>query len=408
MNNHNLDSLNPARFADLIASRERCVSASSDKISKEIFNPNSLAELMHPKVQHLKVSEITQHKNAKTFKLIPDRERGTLGCAYFVAGQYVNVFQSIDGGLYSRPYSLCSSPKESTLGYYMITVKKVKGGKVSEYILNNWKVGERVDVSAPRGEFTYEPLRDKRWVMGIAGGSGITPFLSMAKAIAQGDEDFNLTVLYGCQTEDDILFEKELLSLCQGCEKIKVVFVLSSGEKEGALRGFITDQIIKSHAPNEDFSVFICGPKLMKHFVEGELKKLNVEKRCIRNEVHGEVIDPREFEGYPSGVPERVKITVKVNGKELSFSANSNTTLLRILEENRVSPPSGCRSGECGFCRSRLVSGRVFIPQHLDKRRQADKLYGYIHPCCAYPLEDLTLEVLKNPQESLAPKAEEN
>ena len=109
-------------------------------------------------------------------------------------------------------------------GKYILTIKLVEGGLMSRYIFDTWTVGKEVEVSAPSGNFEYQPLRDADTVVCLAGGSGITPFISMANAIADGDEDFNMILLYGSRDAKNILFDKELQELSEKCDKIKVVY----------------------------------------------------------------------------------------------------------------------------------------------------------------------------------------
>lgn len=97
----------------------------------------------------------------------------------------------------TRPYSISFSPQEALDGKVTLTIKRVPGGIVSNYMLDHWKVGDKITLTGPLGEFVYLPVRDGSTVIGVAGGSGITPFHSFAKAIAEGDEDFNLVLLYG-------------------------------------------------------------------------------------------------------------------------------------------------------------------------------------------------------------------
>lgn len=160
-----------------------------------------------------------------------------------------------------------------------------------------------------------------------------------------------------------------------------------------ATQGFINAELIKKYAPKDEYSVFLCGPQAMISFADKELSKLKAEKKYIRHEVHGEVADPTEFADYPEDVPDTIKITVYVKGVKTEITASSKNTVLRILEANGVNPPSRCRGGECGFCHSKLMSGKVFIPKEIDKRRQADEKFGFIHPCCSYPSSDLEITV---------------
>ena len=146
---------------------------------------------------------------------------------------------------------------------------------------------------------TYCPLRDAKNIVAIAGGSGITPFLSLARAIDQGDENCTLTLLYGCRTSNEILFKSELDSLSEKNEKINIVYVLSNSDEDGYEKGFVGADIIKKYAPDGIYSIFVCGPGGMYKFLETELPKLRIERKYIRFEVFssGKKIDeePKEF-----------------------------------------------------------------------------------------------------------------
>ena len=353
-----------------------------------------MAKELHPNRQYLRVAEVICHgEDCKSFILVPNAERGTTACAYFSAGQYLSVFVNIDGNIHSRPYSIVSSPKESLKGRYQITVKAVENGLVSPYIINNWKVGTEVEASGPMGTFTYEPLRDAAHIIGIAGGSGITPFMSLAGAIADGDEDCSLTLLYGSTTSQNILFKEELESIKARCPKVKVIYVLSAEHADGYLYGYISAHYIRGYASDSPYSIFICGPQQMVSFMDEEMEKLGLEQKYIRHELHGELLNPTELLDYPKNVPEMIKLTVLCRGTSTEIEGVSSDSILRILEKNGIRAPSRCRSGECGFCRSRLISGDIYIPKSMDKRRMADNKYGYIHPCCTYPLGDITIEI---------------
>lgn len=387
MAKHNLDSLNPLKFTELIKNRETEIEKAKDEISTVDSNANALAQRLHPQKQILTISRIKEAEDAKIYTLTADK------CAYFTAGQYLSVSVNINGRIYSRPYSILSSPKDALKGFYEICVKRVEGGLVSNYILDNLNVGDVLEVSDPTGNFTYEPLRDAGHIIAIAGGSGITPFVSLAKAISEGSEDFALTIIYGSRKEKDILLKSELDEICRNSDKVKVVYVLSEENKEGFEQGFVNAELLGKYAPKDKYSVFLCGPQAMISFVDKELAKFNLESKYIRHEVHGEVADPSAFEEYPENVPDNLKITVIIKGEKTEFTANSKNTILRILEDNNINPPSRCRGGECGFCHSKLISGKVFIPKELDRRRQADEKFGFVHPCCSYPLSDLVIEV---------------
>lgn len=392
----NLRKLNPMDFTKMTPTRQAKIEAAPAKAlpPTDSYKPNELAKALHPSVQHLKVTKVIEHDaNAKSFWLEANPEKGTTALAWFSAGQYLSISLEIGAMKLSRPYSLSSSPQESKEGHYMLTIKRVEGGLASTYILDNWQTGTEVTASEPLGVFTYEPLRDAKTVIGIAGGSGITPFRSLAKAIADGNEDAELILLYGSRTLTDAIFQEEFKALESTCPKFKLVNVLSHEEKDGCETGFITAELIKKYAPTGDYSLFLCGPQAMYDFVDKEIATLGLRRKFVRHELFGEYFNPAKEADYPANVSPEFKLTVRIAGKEQTISAPADTSLLRTLEANGIAAPAHCRSGECGWCHSKLVTGEVYTPKSVDGRREADLIYGYIHPCCAFPLSDLTIEV---------------
>ena len=386
--------LNPLDFTKMNPKRQAIIEAApaAPLPATDSYVPNRIAKALHPDKQFVKVAEIVeQSADTKTFWLEPNAEKGTEKLAWFSAGQYLSVSLEIGSMKLTRPYSLSSSPREALAGRYGLTIKRVEGGLATNYILDNWTVGTEVTVSEPLGVFTYEPLRDAKTVIGVAGGSGITPFRSLAKAIADGDEDARLILLYGSRTMADAVFQEEFKAL-EG-EKFQLVNVLSHEEQPGCEHGFITAELIRKYAPEGEYSIFLCGPQAMYDFVDKEIETLNLRKKFIRHELFGEYFNPAKEADYPKNVAPEFKITVRIAGSEQTVTAPADTSILRSLEANGIAAPAHCRSGECGWCHSKLVSGEVYTPKSVDGRREADYIYGYIHPCCSFPLSDLVIEV---------------
>ncbi len=393
-----LKSLKAKKFLSMLSARQERFDSAKAELPEIGDNAMALAKALHPKRQYLKIAEVTERsEDCRSYTLVPDPDRGTTSLAYFGAGKYLTVFETIEDMPVTRAYSISSSPKDSLEGKYVLTIKLVDGGLMSKFIFDTWTVGKEVEVSAPSGNFEYQPLRDAKKVICLAGGSGITPFVSMANAVADGDEDFEMTLLYGSRDAKNILFKEELDELCEKCDKIKVVHVLSAQKgrcPKGTEKGFITAELIEKYAPaDEKYSVFLCGPQQMYAFVDKELEKLNLERKYIRHEMFGEFHNPGTQEDYPAGVPENVKITVTIQDKTYIVRGKSGDSVMQTLEKNGVSVPARCRSGECGFCHSHLISGKVYVPANLEYRRLADYKFGCIHPCCSFPLTDLEINV---------------
>lgn len=388
--------LNPMDFTKMTPEREAIIEKAPAKELPPLqsYKPNELAQALHPGKQYVKVAKIVEHsKDVKSYYLEADKENGTEQLAWFSAGQYLSVNLKIGSMKLNRPYSLSSSPREALEGIYMLTIKRVEGGLASQYILDNWDVGTKVEVSEPLGVFTYEPLRDAKTIIGIAGGSGITPFRSLAKAIADGDEDAELILLYGSRTLEDAVFQEEFKNLESTCPRFKLVNVLSHEERDGYENGFVTAELVKKYAPEGEYSIFLCGPQAMYEFVDKEIEKLNLRRKFIRHELFGEYFNPSKEADYPQNVALAFNVTVRIAGEERTITAKAEDSLLRSLEANGIAAPAHCRSGECGWCHSKLVSGEVYVPKSVDGRREADLIYGYIHPCCTFPLSDVVLEI---------------
>ncbi len=385
--------LNPNTFMEYAKERQDKIEA-AEAVIRDDFYLNRMAKVFHPDRQYMIIDKITElEKDTKLYRFVPDPARGTTRCAPFLAGQYLNIYLEIEGMKINRSYSISSSPAEARNGFYELTIKYVQDGLVSRYVLDNWKEGDAVELSGPAGNFSYQPLRDAETVICLAGGSGITPFCSLAKAITEGDEDFRLILLYGSRTADQILFKEEFDKLAED-PRIQVIHVLSDEEREGFENGFITAELIQKYAPADaPYSVFICGPQAMYRFVDKEIEKLGLARKYVRHELFGEIHDASSLPGYPGTDQPEVKITVSIRDMTRTVTGSANDTILQTLEKNGITVPTSCRSGECGFCHSTLVSGKVYVPAEIEGRRLADHKFGGIHPCATFPLGDIEIIV---------------
>lgn len=377
-------------FAKMIPDRKAHLDAGSAAPVPGTYAVNELAKLNHPGKMNLKVREIIEHsRDVKSF-ILESADGKKL--APFRAGQYLTLQLKIENSIVTRPYSIASTPNNARDGFYNLTVKRVPDGFVSGWLLDNVKAGDCITAFSPEGTFVYEPIRDAETVVGIAGGSGITPFLSLAGTIADGTCSADLVLLYGARNSKELVFKKELDRLAEN-PKIKVVYVLSDSKERGYEKGFIDAEIIKKYAP-ETFSIFLCGPKAMYRFAEKEIEKLGIRKKYVRYELFSSASKPGEIPGFPEDKAGLTfSLTVQRFGKETAIPCVSNESILVALERAGIEAPARCRSGECGFCRSKLVSGEVFIPSNTDGRRLADIKFGYIHPCSTYPMSDLTIKI---------------
>jgi len=340
----------------------------------------------HPKYLQLRISEIREETaTAKTLRLIS--QEGYL--PPFQAGQYINLFVNTCNIHTSRPYSIASSPGQT--GYYDITIRQVENGFVSDYLLNEVRVGDLFKSTAPSGNFFYNPLFHGKNLVFLAGGSGITPFMSMIREVTDRGLDRNIQLIYGSRNEDDIIYKEELAERSRQHHNFTIASVISE-PKSGysGPSGFISEELIGNllagFAPD---MYYICGPEAMYTFCLSELEKSGVLPRRIRTEVFGLPADITKHPGWPNQLIRDKTFAVSIkNKKEIKVKAGE--PLLNSLEREGIVVPSCCRSGECSLCRMKLISGEVFQPFGA-KVRKSDRRFGYIHSCAAYPLTDLEI-----------------
>jgi len=385
--------LDMLKFKNMGKVREEAIQAAPANEIKGVYKINENAKALHPDHLDLEVVEIIDHKDAHAKSFIFKEHNGRV-IPFFKAGQYLSLKLKINDSFISRPYSISSGPAWTKEGKIAITVQDNPKGFGAKYLYNEVKVGDVIESSAPEGNFTYEAIRDKKDVIALAGGSGVTPFLSMAYAIKDGQQDFNLTILFGSRDEKSIILKEELDKVSKECKKVKVVYVLSDEEKAGYEHGFITKEIIEKYAPKGQYSIFACGPEAMYNFLDIELPKLGLPNRLIRKEIRGVTKNVEGLNDYPASAKGKVfNIKVIQGAYTYDIKANANEPVLVAIERAGIVAPSKCRGGECGWCRSKLVSGKVYCPKANEFRRWADVENNYIHPCSTFPTSDLVIEV---------------
>ena len=342
---------------------------------------------IHPRRMRLRVVEaVQQTPTSKTFRF--ERIDGPL--PPFRPGQYVNLFVDVDGVLTSRPYSIASPPGSP---YLELTVRDKPGGFVAPYLLNELKVGDEVETTGPAGHFYHEPLIDGNDLVFLAGGSGITPFMSIIRDALQNDRPLNIHLLYGSRRPDDVIYGDELADLAARHPNFRYTLVISEPpEGYEGVTGFLDADLIREQVGDVAGKTFyLCGPAAMYDLCLAALEELGVPSHRIRRELYGPPDDVTKEPGWPEGLSADTLFQVEVVG-HTTVRAPAGEPLLNTLERYGILVPAVCRSGACSACRVRLLSGRVFSPPHT-ALREADRAYGYIHACVSYPLEDLRIRL---------------
>ncbi|MEO5643864.1 MAG: 2Fe-2S iron-sulfur cluster-binding protein [Bacteroidia bacterium] len=343
----------------------------------------------------LKVAEVTR-ETADCVSVVFDIPANIRGEFNYIQGQYLTLKLKINGEEIRRSYSLCTSPVADR--ELRVAVKKVKDGRASTFINDSLKAGDEMEVMTPMGNF-YSPLspaNKKNYIL-FAGGSGITPMLSIIKTVLQSEPESSITLFYGNRDETAIIFKKQLDALANAnTERLKVHHILEHcGEDVDELcRGILMPEkvrsLIKKHVDlNADNMFFICGPGPMMENVKVVLNDLKVDPKKVYIEYFAavETAVKAAEENSPSAIVQS-KVTVILDDEEVVFDLASNgKSVLDVAMDAGMDVPFACKGGVCCTCRAKLMEGQVKMDQNFALSEE-ELERGYILTCQSHPVTE--------------------
>ena len=307
----------------------------------------------------------------------------------FKPGQYLTLRFTINGEEVRRSYSLCNSPLESEL---RVGIKRVKDGLISNYIPDNLKVGDTVEVMPPNGMFfaDVQETNYKTYYL-FASGSGITPILSILKTVLWTERKSYIYMMYGNQHQDSIMFLKELQDLADKYpERFILVHCLSRPKgmigsmfsenynldyRKGRADEVAIKWFINEYQPYaQDVEYYICGPAPMIDGTVKALKSMDVPQNRIFIERFTADVSNDEIEGIAAN------LTATLNGQSIKTVIGKDQTILRSLISAGHNPPYSCEGGVCSTCVCKLNKGEVIMKNNIalsDDQINA----GYILSC---------------------------
>lgn len=302
----------------------------------------------------------------------------------FKAGQYVTLKTSINGTEIRRAYSICSSPKSNAL---KVTIKAVENGLFSVFATTKLQQGDTLDVSTPEGNFILEPSAGKHY-LGIAAGSGITPILSMIKAVLENEKTASFTLIYGNKSIANTIFFKELNRLKETCPtKFNIHYVFSRKQQSDCLFGRIdqgnTNYFLKNNYKNTSFdAAFLCGPEEMIQLVSKTLQENNISKENIHFELFTASASSEEenqelFDG-------KTTITLLLDDEETTFTMNAKDDILAAALRQNIDAPYSCQGGVCSSCLAKVTHGKAIMSKNSILSKDEVK-EGFILTCQAHP-----------------------
>lgn len=307
-------------------------------------------------------------------------------------GQFLTLMPVINGQKVRRSYSMSSSPHaDASLA---ITVKRVAGGLVSNWLNDHLKAGDAIEVMEPMGNFTPAlHSGNRRHVVMFGGGSGITPLMSIAKSVLTIEQQSRVTIIYGNRNEYSIIFKQQLDELRQKVgDRLEVIHVLSQplngweGPK-GRINQTLASQMLAA-LPDFDAKTtefYLCGPEGMMHEVENCLTLLRVPAELIRKEHFAAAAPEAEAADEDDGSLKTQTVTINYEGSQYEIEVQPHQTILEAALDLDIDLPYSCQAGMCTACMGKCTSGKIKMDEE-DGLTAKEIQQGYILTCVAHPL----------------------
>ncbi|WP_323120113.1 hybrid-cluster NAD(P)-dependent oxidoreductase [Burkholderia alba] len=325
----------------------------------------------------------------------------------FEPGQFVTLELDIDGETINRCYTISSSPaRPHTLS---ITVKRVPGGKVSNWLHDHLQPGASIRVLGPAGDFTCARHPARKYLF-LSAGSGITPLMSMSRAHHDLAEDRDIVFVHSARTPDDIIFSRELDLIAANHTNFRTSFVC---ERVGArtswhgVTGYLSLALLKLIAPDfMEREIFTCGPAPYMKAVRDLLDEAGFERGRYHEEsfsfetlaangaaeadaLAGDASPGIDADGAGGVAAGQYTVSFAKSHRDISCGAAQH--VLDAARQAGVRLPASCTQGMCGTCKVKLVSGEVDM-KHNGGIRQREIDQGMVLLCCSKPLSDLVID----------------
>ncbi len=346
----------------------------------------------------LKVKEVINETNDAISIHFEHPDSGEI---QYKSGQFFTVIANINGKEERRAYSLCTSPFVDPNP--AVTVKRVEGGLMSNFLNDNVKSGDSLELMEPIGNFTTEfSSNNHRHLVLFGGGSGITPLMSIAKSALNQEPNSKVSLIYANRNINSIIFKStldEMLGEFHGRFEVKHVLE-NKPESMDCPEGYLTEQIIKEtlavlpQLSSDSTEYFMCGPGPMMDVVTQSLDNLGIDKSRVYKESFTASLDTKTSEST-SDSEEIIsrEVTIIYDDEEHKITVEPDETILEKGLDEDIDLPFSCQSGLCTACRGKCISGKVKMDED-EGLSEAEIEEGYVLPCVSHPLtDDVVIEI---------------
>lgn len=350
------------------------------------LDPEPCPDALEDTFTCLQVLDITH--DVKTFVLAPTQGR----IPAFQPGQYLTLTVDVAGQRLQRCYTISSPPTRP--GPPEITVKRVPGGPVSNWLHDHLVPGGTVGATGPYGEFSTARYPASKYLF-LSAGSGITPLMSMTRALYDAGVT-DVVFVHSARTPDDIIFRRELAAIAVRGDIATTMICEgdSPSEQWSGTAGRLGLRTLLRAAPDlHDREVFTCGPPGYMAAVTEMLSQAGVDPRHCHEEnfdlaaraaARADPAEPVDFSTQP-----RYTVEFRRTGRRIDCAGNE--TVLHAARRAGLNPPCMCTEGMCGTCKTTLLDGSVDM-QHQGGIRQREIDAGEILVCCSTPRGDLAVD----------------
>ena len=314
---------------------------------------------------------------------------------FFKPGQFVTLELEIDGEPIMRSYTISSSP--SVPYSFSITVKRMPGGKVSNWLHDNLKQGDELAVHGPAGNFNCMDFPAEKILM-LSGGVGITPLMSMARWYFDTNAAVDIEFIHSARSPKDIIYHRELEHIFSRIPEFKLHIICERSDELGeswfGFRGYLNQKMMELIAPDYlEREIFCCGPTPYMNAIKNLLKMTGFDMNHYHEESFGatpievkeevlELVEQAEQEAEEINVEDMVQVEFSATGKSVRILPTE--TVHAAAAKLGLHIPKACGMGICGTCRVALTSGEVEM-EHNGGITDEDVAEGYILSCCSRP-----------------------
>ena len=314
----------------------------------------------------------------------------------FIQGQYLTFRKTFDGEEMRRSYSICAGIND---GILRVGIKKVEGGWFSTFANDELQIGDTLDVMAPMGNF-HAPIQPDQVTnyLGVAGGSGITPVISIIKTVLEAEPDSRFTLIYGNKSTSSVMFREELEDLKNTyLGRLNILHILETETEIELFSGILTREKCDAlfdrwvNVSSTDLA-FICGPQPMMLAVADALKARGMSDSQIKFELFASPKSKKRREVAAgeegSGTGKMCEVTVIIDGnqRQLQVPMGEQSVLEAALAAD-LDAPFACKAGVCSTCRARVIEGEAHMEANY-ALEDYEVERGFVLSCQCYPLSD--------------------